>query len=409
MQYISLNKSNNFRAQPNCKWFKFSVFTQHRTYNHIIKISHICDRNCFLSMFTLYFILTAILVLVTILPLFSDQHWFFRIWDFGKVQLAILQLLVFVTALFLIPYTLTYIIFQSILIIACAYNIIVLIKYTPLYKRHRDTGRNIRSESITVLGINVYQFNKEYSRLLDLIRKTRPDMILTMESNKDWEEALAVLDKDYKSYSKNAQENTYGMHFYTNLKVNKLETHYFIADDVPSIEAELETKDGFKFVFFGVHPPPPSPTEEENSKERDGELLSVSKLVRNIETAVVVAGDFNNVAWAKSSVLFRKTSELIDPRVGRGLVSTFHAKYWFLRFPIDLFFHSTDVFIEEFKALEDVGSDHFPLYCRFYIGSEEATPKEGVETLEEGEMEEVNEMIEEGKKENGHRKPVAKE
>lgn len=360
-------------------------------------------------MIILYFLLSAILIFATILPLTSDQHWFFRIWDFGKVQVAILQILVFVAGFFIDASSWTYIVFQALLLIAVVYNTFILIRYTPLYKQHRDSGRNIRSEDITVLAINVYQFNKEYDRLLDLINKTNPDIVLTMETNKDWEDAIAVLDMEYKSYSKNARENTYGMHFYTNLKVNKLETHYFIADDVPSIEAELETKDGFKFVFFGVHPPPPSPTEEENSKERDGELLSVSKLVRNIETAVVVAGDFNNVAWARSSVLFRKTSELIDPRVGRGLVSTFHAKYWFLRFPIDLFFHSTDVFIEEFKALEDVGSDHFPLYCRFYIGSEEATPKEGVETLEKGEMEEVDEMIEEGKKENGHRDPVAKE
>ena len=360
-------------------------------------------------MFTLYFILSAILILVTILPMISDQHWFFRIWDFGKVQLAILQLIVFVVALFLSPYTLTYIIFQSLLIIACVYNIIILIKYTPLYKRHRDTGMNIRSESITILAINVYQFNKEYHRLLDLINKTNPDMILAMETSKDWEDALSVLDKNYKSYSKNAQENTYGMHFYTNLKVNKLDTHYFIADDVPSIEAELETEDGFKFIFFGLHPPPPSPTEEPNSKERDGELLSVSKIVRDIEIPVVVAGDFNNVAWAKSSVLFRKTSKLIDPRVGRGLVSTFHAKYWFLRFPIDLFFHSKDVFIEEFKTRDDIGSDHLPLFCRFYIGKEEVEPENGTDTLEEGEMEEVDEMIEEGKKENGHRNPVAKE
>lgn len=360
-------------------------------------------------MFALYFILSAILIFSTILPLFRNPHWFFRIWDFGKVQVFILQVLVFSAGLFLSPYCLTYIVFQALLLITTAYNMFILIRYTPLYKRHRDTNRNNRSESITILSINVYQFNKEYGRLIDLINKTNPDMILTMETNNDWEEALSVLDKDYKTYSKNAQENTYGMHFYTNLKVNKLETHYFIADDVPSVEAELETKDGFKFIFFGLHPPPPSPTEEQNSKERDGELLSVSKIVRDIDTPVVVSGDFNNVAWARSSVLFRKMSKLIDPRVGRGLISTFHAKYWFLRFPIDLFFHSKDVFIEEFTTLEPVGSDHFPVFCQFYIGKEKVEPDSNVDTLEEGESEEVEEMIEEGKKENGHRDPVATE
>ena len=42
-----------------------------------------------------------------------------------------------------------------------------------------------------------------------------------------------------------------------------------------SIEAKLKTKDGYEFVFFGVHPPPPSPTEEKTSK--DGDLLSIAK------------------------------------------------------------------------------------------------------------------------------------
>lgn len=360
-------------------------------------------------MIILYYIFSAIFIMATLLPLVSDQHWFFRIWDFGKVQVTIFQVILFTLGIiFVNDYSLLYIVFQTILFIVLLYNAFILIKYTPLYNRHRDISNNLCSEKITCLAINVYQFNKEYERLLNLIRKVKPDIILTMETNKDWEDALAVLDREYKNYSKNAQENTYGIHFYTNLKVHKLETHYFIADDIPSIEAELETADGFKFVFFGVHPPPPSPTEEENSKERDGELLSISKIIRKIKKPVVVTGDFNNVAWARSSVLFRKTSELIDPRVGRGLVATFHAKYWFLRFPIDLFFHSSDIFIEEFKTLEHIGSDHFPLFCRFYIGYVEVHP-EGEETLEEGEMEEVDEMIEEGKKENGQRDPVAKE
>jgi hypothetical protein len=62
------------------------------------------------------------------------------------------------------------------------------------------------------------------------------------------------------------------MHLYSKLKITKHSVHYFVADDLPSIEAKITTADNFKFTFFAVHPPPPSPTEEENSKERDGEL-----------------------------------------------------------------------------------------------------------------------------------------
>jgi hypothetical protein len=61
------------------------------------------------------------------------------------------------------------------------------------------------------------------------------------------------------------------MHLYSKLKITKHSIHYFVADDLPSIEAKITTADNFKFNF-AVHPPPPSPTEEENSKERDGEL-----------------------------------------------------------------------------------------------------------------------------------------
>lgn len=188
------------------------------------------------------------------------------------------------------------------------------------------------------------------------------------------------------------------MHFYTKLNVIRLQTHYFVADDVPSVEAELETADGYRFLFFGVHPPPPSPTEEENSKERDGELLSVAKRVRNQKLPVVVTGDFNNVAWAKASVLFKKTSELIDARIGRGILATFHANYWFFRVPLDLFFHSPEVFVDRLLIYPSVGSDHFPMGCTFHLGKP-AGKQEDVEHLEAEGQEEVDELIVEGKTE----------
>ena len=202
-----------------------------------------------------------------------------------------------------------------------------------------------------------------------MINKVQPDIFLTMESNSDWESALSVLDDQYPFRKKIALENTYGMHFYSKLKVDNCKVNYFMANDLPPIEANLTIANKEKLTFFETHPPPPSPTEKDNSKERDGEIIMIGKKVKEYDTPVVVVGDFNNVAWSKSTRLFKKISGLTDARIGWGFFSTYHANYKLLRFPIDLLFHSNSISIKEFKTLKNIGSDHLPLYCQFSVDS----------------------------------------
>lgn len=356
-----------------------------------------------------YYILSGLLIFSSLIPLIQDQHWFFRIFDFGKVQIFVLQLIVVVTGFVFVPHTTFFYLCQSLLLGCMIYEVYLLYPYTPFYKIEKKVKSEKSSKSIKIISTNIYQFNQEYQRFTDFITKENPDIILTMESNKDWENAMQVFKKNYPYFCEVGLENTYGMHLYSRIPFKNCQIHYFIADDIPSIEATMKTSDGFEFVFFGVHPPPPSPTEEENSKERDGELLAVAKKVKNNKKATIVVGDFNNVAWAKSSVLFRKTSGMIDPRIGRGLISTFHAKYKLLRFPIDQMFHSTDVFVEELKALENIGSDHLPLYCKFFIDKQNDDQEDLVEHLEKEDITEVNEMIQEGKTEESDRESVVTE
>lgn len=355
-------------------------------------------------------IIHGLLILLSILPFIPSSHWIFRVPDFMKMQILPLQLIVTVVGIFYFVQSPALIYLTIVQVGLMVYHLYILLHFTCLWKSEGATATANASSPVKVISCNIYQFNTEYQRFIDLIHREAPDIFFTMESNGDWEQAMRVLEKDYPHFEKVTLENTYGMHFYTRLKVHKVQTHYFVADDLPSIEAELETEDGQRFIFFGVHPPPPSPTEEETSKERDGDLLSVAKRVRDYKLPVVVTGDFNNVAWAKASKLFKKTSRLIDGRIGRGIIVTFHANYWFFRVPLDLLFHSPTVFIDKLFAYPSVGSDHFPIGCTFRIDQTNDSQEEDVQDLEKGAMQEVNEMIEEGKaEESDNREEVVTE
>lgn len=357
---------------------------------------------------TAYFTLAGFLVLATLIPLTPFQHWTVRGFDFGKIQLTILESLTLLFGFLYVSRSAEFWAAQAALLACQTFNLCILLRYTPLYpvKPRERTGR--RSQEISLMSANVLQFNTEYQRFIQQVQQHAPDLVLTVESNEDWETALRVLESDYPHSCKVPLENTYGMHLYSKFPLD-CQVHYFVADDLPSIEAEVTTDDGYRFTLFGVHPPPPSPTEEATSKERDGELLSVAKKVKKDGRTSVIVGDFNNVSWARSSVLFRKVSETIDPRVGRGLKATFHARYWFLRFPIDQLFHTPDVFIEELETLPYFGSDHFALFCRFTIDHHDESQEELVEQLENGEMKEVNKMIQDGIEEESDREEIATE
>ncbi len=360
-------------------------------------------------MLAAYYLSSALLIAMSILPFINHQHWIFRVWEFARIQVMILHLITMVIGiLFVEDRTLFFWVTMTIHIGLTINNFIILIPYTSAYKKNTTKAIQKNSSTISILSVNVYQHNQRYEELIKLVREVKPDILLTMETNQAWEDAMTEIESEYPNFKKVPLENTYGIHFYTKLPANSIKANYFVADDLPSIEASLSIG-GETFTFFGIHPPPPSPTEEDNSRERDGELLSVGKKVKETEGPVIVVGDFNNVAWAKSSILFRKTSELIDPRIGRGFVSTYHAKYRLLRFPIDLFFHSSDIYIEDFKTLRNIGSDHLPLFCKFFINQKENIQHNQVQKLEAGEKEEVEQMIEDGINEKSDRPEIATE
>lgn len=342
-------------------------------------------------------ILLFCFVLVSTLHYWPFQHWLFRTLAFAKIQLSIIQTLVIIILVIQFSYLsdMTKIL-SALIVLTWLHNLFILLPYSPIYPKE---SRKLKTSKqvISFLSVNVYQYNEEYHLLIDLIKRIKPDILLTMESDKNWENALEDVEHLFQYSKKVAQANTYGIHFYTKLKAKSMHVNYFVAKDIPSIEANLTTNDADEFTFFGVHPPPPSPTEEQTSKERDADILALGKRIKKLNKPCLVVGDFNNVAWSKSSKLFKKMTQLLDPRIGRGFISTFHAKYLFFRFPIDLIFHSKSIYIQKLKTEQHINSDHFPLYGEFVIKHQAQKQQTDIDKPTKQEKENIDDMIKEGK------------
>ena len=148
---------------------------------------------------------------------------------------------------------------------------------------------------------------------------------------------------------------------YSKLELIEPELRFLLKPDIPSFRTGLRLRSGERVTFYGLHPEPPAPDEADTSLPRDAELVMVAREVAEADLTAIVAGDLNDVAWSHTSRLFRRISRMLDPRIGRGMFNSFHASYWFLRWPLDHVFVSDDFVLHAIRRLPAFGSDHFPI------------------------------------------------
>lgn len=320
-------------------------------------------------------------IIATLLPLIRHDHWIFRVFDFPRLQIAALSLLCVVLNHFFRPTGHGLFTLFEVLNLACfAYQLKEISAYTRLTKPEvlaydgEDNGN-----TLSLLTSNVLTPNRRADLLLAQIRQYQPDLVLTLESDSWWETQLSPLETEMGyGYRVNVPlDNLYGMHLFSRLKLRNVEVRHWVEEDIPSITAELQLRSGAWIHIYCLHPMPPSPTEADTATDRDAELLLVGKEIERHDYSVLVFGDLNDVAWSRTSRLFQQISGLLDPRKGRGLYNTFHAKYPFLRWPLDHIFHSNDFLMSDIRVLANIGSDHFPVYGKFqYSPAAEAVQEE---------------------------------
>ncbi|HBD10987.1 MAG TPA: endonuclease, partial [Porticoccaceae bacterium] len=154
----------------------------------------------------------------------------------------------------------------------------------------------------------VLMTNRRAGELIDLIIEYRPDIFVTLESDHWWQQQLDTLQTTYPYSVKCPLDNLYGMHVYSKLELLEPQVEFLIEKDVPSMTCKIPLRDQDTVRMHFLHPAPPSPTENEESTERDAELVLIARRVAGQDNPVIVTGDMNDVAWSATTRLFRKVS-----------------------------------------------------------------------------------------------------
>ncbi|MFQ6551906.1 endonuclease/exonuclease/phosphatase family protein [Aestuariibius insulae] len=232
--------------------------------------------------------------------------------------------------------------------------------YTPLAQTEIDfVQASDPSITVSLISVNVLMENTLHDDLKAIIDREDPDILLLMETDQVWSDALSDLLARYPTTKSHLADDHYGLIFATRLETQSLELLWPDADDTPAIRAVLRSPDGVDFNFLGLHPRPPVPGN--TTVVRDKQIEDAALLTQSSIRPTVVMGDFNDVAWSWTTRRFKRYSGLVEPRVGRGMISSFHANYSFLRLPIDQIFITKDIGLVSFNRLDNFGSDHFPM------------------------------------------------
>ena len=341
---------------------------------------------------TILFVLGMVAITLTLLPFLRHGAWWIRVGDFPRLQIAFLSLIVSLLLIALArPFETTEIVLVVALLGCALYQFYRVLPYMPIYPKQVQKSRvPLPKKVIKLLISNVWIHNKDAKRLLDLIKKWNPDVVVLAEPDGRWAEEVSSLERSYPHIVSYPLDNAYGMMLFSKHKLINPKLKFLIENDIPSIHTDVELPSGDVIKLYCLHPRPPAPQENLRSTERDAELLMIGRLTSNHDLPTIICGDLNDVAWSRTTKLFQKISGLLDPRIGRGLYNSFHARYPIIRFPLDHVFHSNHFRLVELKRLPHIGSDHFPIYVSLCY----ETTAELIQEKPEADPEEHQEAIE---------------
>ncbi|MFG0299731.1 MAG: endonuclease/exonuclease/phosphatase family protein [Phycisphaerales bacterium JB047] len=345
-----------------------------------------------------WLILVGCVGLVTLLSLIPGRGWVLRVCDFPRAQMFTLGLVLLAIGVAVyfsgvgrsgdgwggVVWSSGAILLASVVIQAFWAGKFTALTTPEVPSSTRASGDGHRGEteppldgSIRLITANVDYTNADRAAAIDRLMEMRPHVLAMVETDEQWDDDIERYRERYPYMVKELRELGRGMVVLSSFPIEQGEVRSLVDDDRPSIWAELCLPDGRCVRLVVTHPPPPGlpkrgDSGRHSSKKRDIELDIIASRVRSEpEHHWILSGDFNDVGWSGTTMRAKRVSGLRDPRVGRGMFSTFPASLPLLRYPIDHVLVSASFRLVRLIRLDDIGSDHLPLLVDLELASQD--------------------------------------
>ncbi|MGI8843554.1 MAG: hypothetical protein ACR2HZ_07640, partial [Gemmatimonadaceae bacterium] len=140
-------------------------------------------------------------IVATALPVLFPRAkaWWIRVFDFPRVQLAVLGAIACGMAVFLSgSFDWPWVALPALTGVAVLYQIARIWRYTPLAPREVERSRSSEpGRRISLVLTNVLQDNRNAARVVQAVREADPTIVLCVETDDWWAQQLDVLTESH--------------------------------------------------------------------------------------------------------------------------------------------------------------------------------------------------------------------
>lgn len=211
---------------------------------------------------------------------------------------------------------------------------------------------------LRVASINVFYANGEHQRVMDFIRREKPDAVVLLEMNADWRSALATLDKDFPNRYHTTGAGGRGITLLSRVPMRDASVLPIGVRAEPAIQATVRAG-GRDVRIFAVHTT--WPVAPASAGRRNLQLVRLGERARAVALPLVVVGDMNITPFSPHFQQLLLDGKLRSASDGFGWQATWPTFLPLAGIQIDHTLVNSRVSVEHFSRGAPIGSDHLPI------------------------------------------------